>query len=537
MDAPLMSLGPEPALASARAAPDTLAALRALLGEAHVLTGEPLRAYATDVFRQLALPLAMVSPASVEQLQAVVTLAASAGLALVPRGGGSSYTDGYLPTEARSLLLDLRRLNRIVEINEADAYVTVEAGVTWDELARALAARGLRTPFRGPFSGAVATVGGSMAQHAISHGTAAHGMSGASVLSLDVVLADGQLLRTGSALLGASPFFRHCGPDLSGLFLGDCGALGIKARITLALLRARADFAAASFGFASFERLHAAMAAVAREGVDDTHFAIDAAMVRGQLRRPRGPRATLEMARRVWQAAPHPLAALLQLARMALAGERALATSNYLAHYIIEGSDAPDVASKLRRLRRVMHGQGQEITNTIPTVVRNQPFERMFHVLGPGGERWLPVHGLLPHSRVPGFFRALTALLHTHAPYMRQHGVWIGSLYECIGAGGFTIELGLYWPDATSAYHRAAVAPATLASLPVHAENLVLRDWIARLRLELIDLYQAHGAVHFQLGKVYPYASAIEHSGLTVARAIKQALDPLRRMNPGALGL
>src|SRR4051794_20960372 len=106
---------------------DTLAALANLVGAEHLCSGEAVRAFATDVFRAGQLPRAMVSPGSVEELQACVRLAATGGLALVPRGGGASYTDGYLPTSTDSLLLDQRRLDRIVAIEEEDAYVTVEA--------------------------------------------------------------------------------------------------------------------------------------------------------------------------------------------------------------------------------------------------------------------------------------------------------------------------------------------------------------------------------------------------------------------------
>ena len=53
---------------------------------------------------------------------------------MVPRGGGASYTDGYLPTTPRSILIDTSRLNRILEINAEDMYVTVEPGITWADL-------------------------------------------------------------------------------------------------------------------------------------------------------------------------------------------------------------------------------------------------------------------------------------------------------------------------------------------------------------------------------------------------------------------
>ena len=154
--------------------------------------------YVTDVYRSNAQPLAVVRPGSVDELQAVVRTATASHVAIFVRGGGASYTDGYLPSRSRAVLIDMGRLNRIVEINQTDAYVTVEAGTTWKALKDALDPLGLRTPFFGPFSGMAATVGGSMSQHAVSHGSGAHGISAQSMISLDVVIASGALLQTGS---------------------------------------------------------------------------------------------------------------------------------------------------------------------------------------------------------------------------------------------------------------------------------------------------------------------------------------------------
>ena len=107
--------------------------LAAVVGGDHVLTGEADREfYAMDVYNHREKPLAVVQPGTVEELQRVVRLASAAGVAMVPRGGGASYTDGYLPTTPTSILIDTGRLNRIVEINETDMYVTVESGVTWE---------------------------------------------------------------------------------------------------------------------------------------------------------------------------------------------------------------------------------------------------------------------------------------------------------------------------------------------------------------------------------------------------------------------
>jgi D-lactate dehydrogenase (cytochrome) len=146
----------------------------------------------------------VIQPESVEQLAAAVSAATAAGFAVVPRGGGSSYTGGYVPPHDRCVLVDTRGLARVIEINTTDMYVTVEAGCTWQSLLAALGPHDVRTPYWGPLSGATATVGGSLSQNAILWGSARYGVSAETVLGLDVVLADGSLLGTGAASLAAA---------------------------------------------------------------------------------------------------------------------------------------------------------------------------------------------------------------------------------------------------------------------------------------------------------------------------------------------
>jgi FAD/FMN-containing dehydrogenase len=306
---------------TAPAAAGLLSRLQEIVGAENLLTGEAVAPCANDVYRSLETPLAVVRPTTVEALQALVRETVEAGVAIVPRGGGASYTDGYLPVRADSILIDTGGLNRIVEINETDAFVTVEAGVTWAALKTALDAKGLRTPFFGPFSGIAATVGGSMSQNAISHGSGAHGSSAESAVSLDVVIANGELIRTGSAARGAQPFARWYGPDLCGLFLGDCGVLGVKARITLPLLRAKPAFQAGSFAFPDLPSLARAMREAGLEGLDDEHFAIDAPLAQGQIAR-QDSAAVVQMALSVLKTSPSLVSGLKQLTKMAVAGDQ-----------------------------------------------------------------------------------------------------------------------------------------------------------------------------------------------------------------------
>ena len=164
---------------------DILDRLRNALGADHVLCDPADREfYAMDVYNFLELPLAVVQPGGVEELQEIARIASAAGVALVPRGGGASYTDAYLPSTSNSLLIDTQRMNSVVEINQEDMYITVEPGITWADMTSTLAEHGLRTAFWGPFSGLKATVGGSMSQNSVSLGSGNYGCSADTALSL-----------------------------------------------------------------------------------------------------------------------------------------------------------------------------------------------------------------------------------------------------------------------------------------------------------------------------------------------------------------
>lgn len=525
MTKPLVSASPELVLDR----------LTAILGAEGVLPGEASAPYWTDVYRALQQPIAVVRPASVAELQALVRACAQLGVPMYPRGGGASYTDGYLPNRTCSVVIDCGRLDRIVEINVEDAYVTVEAGVTWAALKAALDPIGLRTPFYGPFSGIAATVGGSVAQHSLSHGSGTHGLSAESVLCIEVVAASGEIVRTGSAGRGTAPFARFYGPDVTGLFTGDCGAFGVKARITLPLLARKAAYGSASFTFDTLEEMASAMRRAALERLDDEHFAIDAALAQGQIARNTSASALLEAVRGAFRTAPSKAAAVGQLARMAMAGTRALQASAYTVHYIIEGVSRLEVEAKLKRLRQVL-APGREIPNTVPTVVRGMPFAPLFNVLGPNGERWVPLHGVLPHSRVAAFHEALAATYAARAEEMRALGVWAGGMFETVGSTGFLYEIALYWPGATTAYHDAVLPSSFRAGLPIHRDDPAVGAFVESLKAELIELYERFDAVHFQIGKAYPFRAALEPPLADLLGSIKSELDPQGLMNPGALG-
>ncbi|QYU70354.1 FAD-dependent oxidoreductase [Leptolyngbya sp. 15MV] len=112
-----------------------------------VLTDDTARDfYAHDIYARGADLAAIVRPADKHQLAAAIAAATAAGHAVVPRGGGMSYTGGYTQDRPGAVLFDLARMDRVLSIDEADMTVTVEAGCTWAALHADLAPRGLRTP-------------------------------------------------------------------------------------------------------------------------------------------------------------------------------------------------------------------------------------------------------------------------------------------------------------------------------------------------------------------------------------------------------
>ena len=153
----------------------------------------------------------MIAPGTVTELAEAIGLCTANNRRVIPRGGGFSYTGGYLPVMEHSIIVDMRRLDRIVEINREDMYVTVECGCTWHSLYTALKAEKLRTPYFGPISGFASTVGGALSQGSFFMGSTQYGTTAESTLGLEVVVADGTVLKTGSAATMDSPvaFFPH----------------------------------------------------------------------------------------------------------------------------------------------------------------------------------------------------------------------------------------------------------------------------------------------------------------------------------------
>lgn len=510
---------------------DPVAALIGAAGCGAVRTDDDACSFYTqDVFSTGPRAAAVVRPGDKAALARTVAAATSHGLAVSVRGGGMSYTSGYVPRDAGAVLIDMSAMDRVLDINETDMTVTVEAGCTWATLHAALKPLKLRTPFWGTLSGLYATVGGGMSQNGLFWG-GRHGTAVDSALSFEVVLADGTLMKTGP------DFVRPYGPDLTGLFAADTGALGIKATVTLRLMREAAAFAYGSFAFDRHDQLLAAMSAIAREGLASECFGFDPYLQAQRMKREslaKDAKALLG----VMKAQGSFWKAVKEGAKVVAAGRSFLDEVPFSCHVICEGRHQGAVDADRVAIEQIVAANGgRPVENSIPKILRANPFGPVNSMLGPEGERWVPVHGLLPHSKGKATIDAIVALYEANDAAMEALGVGAGYMFATVGTTALLIEPVFFWPDAMEELHRRAVEPAHLARLKGFAANPPARALVEQLRRGVIDIFRSQGAAHLQIARTYPYLDGIDPRARALVAALKDHLDPHHRISPGNLGI
>jgi FAD/FMN-containing dehydrogenase len=479
----------------------------------------------------------VVAPSSVDELSRCVAAASAQDVIIVPRGGGMSYTTGYTLPASGAVVIDTRRLDKI-EIDAPNRIVTVGAGVTWARLNAALKPLRLKTPFWGPLSGIASTLGGGVSQNNAFFGAGHHGPVAESVVGVTMVLADGRVLRTGAASKsGAPPFFRHDGPDLTGMFLGDCGAFGVKAEVTLRLMPTPEHEGWASFMFQDRADCANAMADIARAGLASELFGFDPDLARLRMKRA-SLMADVSALANVVSSQKSILSGVAEGTRIALAGRSFLDDGAYSLHAVAEGRTHVGVDADIDAMRDIVkRHNGVETENTIPKVVRAQPFTPLNNILGPGGERWAPVHGIVRMADAIAVWAALDELFAQLKPRFEALGVTTGYLVTTLSTNGFLIEPVFYWPEERFALHEATVESGMLKKLPHHQRNDTATAVVREARAAVIEVFTRFGAAHFQIGRTYPFAQTRSPEALAILRAFKRAVDPDSLVNPGVLGL
>lgn len=376
--------------AATRHAPSIVERLRQIVGNDHVLDGpEDRRFFSSDVYRPADhLVECVLQPGSRDELSESVRTATAAGYVVIPRGGGLSYTDGYLPVRRNSIVVDMRRLDRIIEINTEDMYVTVECGATWESLYTALKAKGVRTPYFGPLSGLRSVVGGALSQNSIFFGSGLHGTAVESCLGLEVVLADGRVIKTGSAATpyNPSPFFRTYGPDLTGIFLADTGALGFKVRATLRLIPYPAVSLFASFAYETYDQIANAMSEISRQGLASECFGFDP-YLQGQRLKREGLLKDFQRLASVARSGRSMLDGVKEAAKVAFHGRRMFEGVDYSMHIVVDGRDEATAQSAMAAVKAIAGREGREIEASLPKIMRATPFVAPNSMLGPEGQR------------------------------------------------------------------------------------------------------------------------------------------------------
>jgi FAD/FMN-containing dehydrogenase len=504
--------------------------------DALVLDERARAEHSADVYSAGSTCAAVLRPADRHALAAAVKLLGEAGYALIPRGGGMTYTGGYTPPHERSVIVDTSRLDRIVEVSAEDLFITVEAGVTWKRIHETLAPLGLRLPFFGTFSGARATVGGGLSNGALFHGTGRYGTGADGTLGLAVVLADGTLLRTGQAGFGGRPFYRTYGPDLTGLFLHDGGAFGIKVEATLRLIRAPEHTDYASFAVPDIEHAALLLSEISRSGAAEEVYVFDPASTRKNLQGVDMKRAFRTLGG-VLRGQGHWLKGLKDGARLVAAGRDFVPEEAYSVHMACAGRSAAAVAADVVACREIAAGLGAaEIPSSIPMAVRANPFPPP-QALGTEGERWAALNAKVAHSDALALVREAEALLARHAEAMREDGIWMSRLLIGLSNHAFSYEPVFHWRDAWLPLHRSTAEPATLAAHPEPPANPRARARVHALRGEMIELFRRHGAASNQIGRTYPWLDAARPETRRLVEQLKAGLDPRGVMNPGVLGL
>lgn len=533
---------PDTMISDDRAPADLMKRLAEVLGDEGLLVDPAsCKFHSSDLLGEGAECAFVVRPGNTDELARAVTMVAGTGLALAPRGGGFTYVGGYTPAQSGFVAVDLRRMDRILEINVRDMYITVEAGVTWKQIYDALKPLGLRLPFFGTFSGRGATVGGGLSNGALFLGTARYGTAAETVIGMQVVLADGSLLHTGQTAVAAAsrPFFRTFGPDTTGLFVHDAGAFGIKAQATLKLIRTPAHADYLSFGFADRASAIEALSEIGRSELAEDAYVMDPDKTRAALSAPSDMVRDAKTLAKVVAQEGNLLRGIKAGAKLALAGRDFIEQGCFSMHLVCAGRSRNAVDDDMRSAREIAARLGgRELPNSIPRAGRAELFSSLEQVVGPTGDRWVALNAKVAHSEAAALIDDVEKVIAGYRDALDVSQVVVSRLLTVIGTHAFSYEPVFNWHDAWLAMHHETLrGVGATGRYTEPGANSEARSVVMEMRQKIVDVFAAHGAASNQIGRTYPFASRLRPESRKLIEAVKAAVDPDCRMNPGALEL
>ncbi|NVM52073.1 MAG: FAD-binding oxidoreductase [Candidatus Helarchaeota archaeon] len=231
-------------------------ALKGIVGDSNASMSEAIRqAYSRDqnyMFNEPKQPGYVVRVTNKEEIRQILKVANDNKVPIIPLGQGVNIRGLCIPTRPGSILLDLKGMNTIKEINQDMMTATIEPGVSLGQLVAACRKKGVRPAV--PGAPATCSAFANYMLRGVYHHNPQDGID--HVLSMEVELPTGQTIRTGSSAISTSygPHCRYFGPDLTGLFMGVPGAFGVITEMTVKLYDLPERQELIGFGFDDWKR-------------------------------------------------------------------------------------------------------------------------------------------------------------------------------------------------------------------------------------------------------------------------------------------
>jgi alkyldihydroxyacetonephosphate synthase len=329
-------------------------------------------------------PLLVARPGTTAEVSAITELAAQAGVSVVPYGGGSGLMGGAIAVKA-AVVIDLKRMDSIIEIDRENLSVRVQAGLILEALEQELNRHGLIMG-HDPWSIPIATVGGAISTDSLGYRGAKYGSMGDQVLGLTAVLPDSRVFER------AAPAKSSVGPDLRRLFIGSEGCFGIVTEATLRVFRQPELRSMRAYRFGRFDDGFAAIAEM--HGIGLTPALLDYGEHPGE--DPRPAPATLYLG---FEGFREEVGAQKRRARQicTTAGGRSIGRGEARAFW----DRRHDIARGFAERRRKGGAR-----------------------LSPAGGAFDFVHVTLPRFRVLDFRAACAPILEEHAVDVVEYGIW-----------------------------------------------------------------------------------------------------------------
>ncbi len=519
-------------------------ALKNIVGSDNVINeGALIEIYSMDFSEQNKGKAGLIiKPQETGQVPEIMRLINTAAIPVSVRGGGMSYTQGHVPEYDGSIILDTSALNRIVEINTVDMYITVETGITWKELYHALDGTGYHLRFGGTMSGERATVGGAIGNNATA---VKRGEVVDNLIGLEVVLMDGSLIQTGSRAAGrpVQPM-QNYGPDLTGLFVHDAGIMGVKTKATFRIERQPMGVCYATFGFQDTHRLIEAMCQISRLDVVSDHAAFSEYHNKMFASEPPPTREEmLKMSKAVLRVAPTHLQGWINLMRLTRpGGMKFLKDWKHSLHLIVDANDQVIARRNMREVRKVAISLGGKPLPAVLTIaLRAMPFypvERL--IVGAYRENnTFPSNRITSLSRAHELYDCALAFFAENKDFMQQHGLRHTIIFMCVHNNNFGIEPIIFWRDSMSPLRSAILTSTRRDELMAIEDDPETRAAAIDLRARLRDRLSSRiPGAHYQIGKYYHYMQDLrdERCRNSIIQ-MKKTLDPKGLLNPGGLGI